>query len=65
MPNSVVVGKVRRIEPGYIILGGNLRIVVPADLSVPNMQIGSSITVVVHQGEDGALVAESVTESPP
>jgi hypothetical protein len=64
MPNSVVVGKIRVIGPGYIILGGNLRIILPAHLSVADVQIGTSLTVVVRQSDDERLVAESVTNTP-
>ena len=63
MPNSVVVGKLRAIYPSHIILGGNLRILLPAHLSMDGLEVGTSVTLVVHQ-EDEHLVAESVRKTP-
>jgi hypothetical protein len=59
MPNSVVVGTLRAIHPDHIILGGGLYIMLPARLSIDGVQVGTSLTVVVHQ-EDEHLVAESI-----
>ena len=58
MPNSVVVGTLRAIHPDHIILGGGLYIMLPAHVSIDGVQVGTSLTVVVHQ-EDEHLVAES------
>jgi hypothetical protein len=60
MPNSVIIGRLRAVEPGHIILGGNLRIIVPPALSVAEFPIGCSLTVVVHQLSDDHLIAESI-----
>jgi hypothetical protein len=61
MSNVVVVGLLRAIEPGRITLSGNLQIIVPADVVVPDIPLDSSVTVVVHERVDGLLIAESVT----
>jgi hypothetical protein len=63
MPNSVVVGKLRAVYPDHIILGGNLRILLPRHLSMDGFEIGTSLTVVVHQ-ENDHLIAESVRKTP-
>jgi len=63
MPNSVVVGKLRAVYPSHIILGGNLRILLPAHVTMDGLEIGASLTVVVHQEEEH-LVAESVKKVP-
>jgi hypothetical protein len=61
MPNSVVVGPLRAVAPGRITLGGNLHILVPDGLFDGAAPLGTSLTVVVHEREDGQLIAESVT----
>jgi hypothetical protein len=61
MSNVVVVGLLRAIEPGRITLSGNMHIIVPADVVVPDIPLDSSVTVVVHERVDGLLIAESVT----
>jgi hypothetical protein len=63
MPNAVVVGQLRAIEPGRITLGGNLHIIVPPELVLPTIPLQSSVTVVVHEREDGQLIAESIRRS--
>jgi hypothetical protein len=63
MPNSVVVGKLRAVYPDHIILGGNLRILLPRHLSMDGFEIGTSLTVVVHQ-ENDHFIAESVRKTP-
>jgi len=62
MPNSVVVGKLRAVYPDHIIPGGNLRILLRGDLSMDGLEVGTSLTVVVHQ-EDDQLIAESVRKA--
>ena len=61
MPNTVVVGPLRAVEPGRITLGGNLHIIVPPELVLPDIPLNSSVTVVVHERSDGLLIAESIT----
>jgi hypothetical protein len=61
MPNSVIVGPLRGVAPGRITLGGNLHIVVPDGLLDREIPLGTSLTVIVHEREDGLLIAESVT----
>ena len=61
MPNSVIVGPLRGVAPGRITLGGNLHVLVPDGLFDRETPLGSSLTVVVHEREDGLLIAESVT----
>ena len=61
MPNAVVVGLLRAVEPGRITLGGNLHILVPPEVIVPAVPLNSSVTVVVHEQADGRLIAESIT----
>ena len=60
MPNWVVVGPVRSVEPGRLTLGGNLHIIVPPDLVLPDLPLGCSVTVVVHEQADGQLLAENI-----
>ena len=57
MSNVVVVGLLRAIEPGHITLSGNLHIIVPADVVVPDIPLDSSVTVVVHERVDGLLIS--------
>ena len=61
MPNAVVVGRLRAVEPGRITLGGNLHIIVPPEVTLPDVPLESSVTVVVHERSDGVLIAESIT----
>ena len=61
MPHSVVVGPLRAFAPGQITLGGNLHILVPDGLLDREPPLGTSLTVVVHERQDGLLIAESVT----
>lgn len=61
MPNAVVVGRLRAVEPGRITLGGNLHIIVPPEVTLPDVPLESSVTVVVHERSDGMLIAESIT----
>ena len=63
MPNSVIAGKVRAIHPGHIILGDDLRILLPAHITIDGLEVGSSVTVVVHQ-ENEHLVAERIRTYP-
>jgi len=58
-PNSVIVGKLRAIRPDRIVLGGGVRILLPAHVPIDGLEVGTSLTVVVQQ-EDEQLVAESV-----
>lgn len=60
MPNAVIVGVLRAVEAGSIVLSGNVRIAIPTTLSLTDFPIGCSLTVVVHQQADGHLVAESI-----
>jgi hypothetical protein len=53
-------GKLRAFESGLITLGGALRIIVPPEIAVTDIPLGTSVTVVVHQRTDGWLVAEGV-----
>jgi hypothetical protein len=62
MPNSVIVGKLRAIQRGHIILGGNVLILLPAHISIDGLEFGTSLTVVVHR-EDEQLVVESVRKT--
>jgi hypothetical protein len=60
MANSIVAGKLRALESGLITLGGALRIIVPPEVAVTDIPLGTSVTVAVHQRTDGWLVAEGV-----
>ena len=62
MPNSVIVGKLRAIQRGHIILGGNVLILLPAHISIDGLEFGTSLTVVVHR-EDEHLIAESIRKT--
>jgi hypothetical protein len=61
MPHVVVVGLIRAIAPGRITLSGNLHIIVPPEVVVPDMPLDSGVTVVLHEQPDGLLIAESIT----
>jgi hypothetical protein len=60
MPNAVIVGILRAVEAGVILLSGNVHIIIPPTLSVAEFPIGCSLTVVVHEQADEHLVAESI-----
>ena len=64
MPNSVIVGKLRAIYPDHIVLGGRVRIVLPAHITTEGLEVGVSLTVVVHEDTDQHLVAESIKKNP-
>ena len=55
MPNSVIVRKLRAIHPDHIVLGGGVRILLPAHIIT---------AVVVHEDTDQHLVAESIKKNP-
>jgi hypothetical protein len=57
----VIVGLLRMVEPGRITLGGNVHVILPPELVVPDIPLNSSMTVVVHEQADGRLIAESIT----
>ena len=63
MPNAVVVGQLRAIYPSYIVLGSNVHILLPAHLSMEGLEVGTSLTVAVHE-EDDRLIAESIRKNP-
>jgi hypothetical protein len=59
-PNSVIVGRLTAIEPGYIVLGQDVhRIAVPTGLSVADFRIGARLAVMVHRQGD-SLIAASI-----
>ena len=60
MANSIVAGKLRAFASGLITLDGALRIIVPPEIAVTDIPLGTSVTVFVHQRTDGWLVAEGV-----
>jgi hypothetical protein len=64
MPNSVIVGKLRAIHPDHIVLGGGVRILLPAHIAIDGLEVGASLTVVVHEDTDQHLMAESITKNP-
>ena len=64
MPNVVVAGLLRAVEPGRITLSGNLHVIVPPEVVVPNVPLGSRLTVVLHEQADGRLIAERITLRP-
>jgi hypothetical protein len=63
MPHSAITGRLRGVEAGALLLGGHLRILIPPTISMSDFPIGSSLTVVVHEGPDKHLVAESITRN--
>jgi len=62
MPNSVIVGNLRAIHPDHIVLGGGVRILLPAHITTDGLEVGASLTVVLHESTDQHLVAESIRE---
>jgi hypothetical protein len=63
MPNSVITGRLRAVDAGAIVLAGHLRILIPPGLSITVFPIGCSLSVVVREGPDKQLVAESITRN--
>jgi hypothetical protein len=59
MPTSVIAGRLAEIGPGFIVLGEDLRITVPAAISLAGCRIGDSVSVVAHH-EGEVIVAEHV-----
>jgi hypothetical protein len=59
MPTSVIGGTVRAVEPGRLTLSGDLHIVVPPGVRVPDLPLGCGVTVVVRE-QDGQIIAESI-----
>ena len=63
MPNSVIVGKLHRIEGDEIIMDGGVRITLGPGVTVPKVPIGTSLTVVAVS-RNGVTYAERVTVTP-
>ena len=59
MPHTVIVGLLLAVETKVILLSGNVRIIIPPTLGVPDLPIGCSVTVLVdkHPGKDPILVS--------
>jgi hypothetical protein len=59
MPHTVIVGLLLAVETEAILLSGNVRIIIPPTLEVPDLPIGCSVTVLVdkHPGKDPILVS--------
>jgi hypothetical protein len=64
MRNSVIVGPLRGIKDEAIILGGDVRIVLPPPLSVSAVPLGTSLTVTVRN-ISGELIALELKRTPP
>jgi hypothetical protein len=64
MPNSIIVGRLRAIEAGSFILGGNLRVFFLPGVSIPECPLGTSLTVVAVSRQD-VLYAESIRKTSP
>ena len=64
MSNAVVIGRLRGVEAGAIVLDGELCIIVPPTLSVADFPIGCRVTVAVHRESDERLVAETIKRNP-
>jgi hypothetical protein len=64
MRNSVIIGDLRGIEDEAIILGVNVRIVLPPPLSVADVPLGTSLMVPVRN-INGELTALEFKLSPP
>jgi hypothetical protein len=60
----VVVGKLRAIHSDHIVLGGGVRILLPAHITTDGLEVGASLTVVIHENTDRHLVAESIRKTP-
>jgi hypothetical protein len=59
MPHTVIVGLLLAVETEAILLSGNVRIIIPPTLGVPDLPIGCSVTVLVdkHPGKGPILVS--------
>ncbi len=60
VPYSVIVGRLRAVDDTSITLGGGVRILVPAGVTLPEgATIGTSLTVTAVS-RDGVLYAEKI-----
>ena len=62
MPTSVLVGRLRDVEPGSIVLSGDVRIFVKRGATI-DVPIGCSVTAIVF-GRLGVLYAQDVRQTP-
>jgi hypothetical protein len=63
MPTSVIVGRLRAVEDNAIILGGGIRVALAPGVSVKDIPLETSVTVVAVS-RDGMLYAESLRKTP-
>ena len=64
MPNSVIVGRLHKIEGDVLIIGGGLRVKLAQGVKPPTVPIGTSLTVIAVE-RDGVVYAENVRVTPP
>ena len=46
MPNSVIVGGLRTVEDGAIVIGGGLRLVLSPAVIAADVLVGTSLTII-------------------
>ena len=64
MPDSVIVGRLHKVEGDVIIIGGGVRITLGPGVTLPQFTVGTSLTVVAIE-RDGVIYAENVRVTPP
>lgn len=62
MGAAIVSGRLVEVGPGYIVIGGDLRIEVPADVSLADCQVGSWYTVTLTRDRD-RIIAQRITRN--
>ena len=64
MTNGLAMGRLMSVEPAHILLGGplggSIRIMAPACLSLVTFPIGCNLTVSVHQ-DGSTIIATSIS----
>ena len=63
MPNSVIVGRLHKIEGDVLVIGGGLRVKLAPGVKPPTIPIGTSLTVIAVE-RDGVVYAESLRPTP-
>ena len=62
--NSVIAGRLHAVEGYTIVLGGSIRITLWPGVKVPDVPIGTSLTIVLVR-RDGRTFAESIRATAP
>jgi hypothetical protein len=63
MPNSVIVGRLRSVESEALVIGGGLRLVLSPGVRVPDVPVGTSLTITAVSRE-GVTYADKIERTP-